>query len=356
MMAKLKKYLYDLATDKRRGVIASSIKFGLFVLSLIYGLIIRLLSWINLKKALRLNCRVVSIGNITLGGTGKTTLVEYVAKLLKDKGRRVAVVSRGYKRRKKAGSSGAVSYKDLGDEPYMLSLNLAGVPVLAGTDRIALIKEAINKHSADTVILDDAFQQWKIRKDLEIVAIDAVNFLGNRQMIPRGTLREPVSSLRRADVFALTKSDLIRDPQVLDQELSRLKPGALIIHCLHQPVGLYRITSPGDLQSLGVLKGKKVAALSGIGDPDSFEKLLLNLGVDIGLSLQYPDHHDYQNRELVEIAEKLKAADIDTVITTQKDAARLVGLRPETTGLQILVLRIELKITKNVKDFHSRLL
>ena len=346
-MPKFKKYLYDLATDRRRGVFASLLKFGLFVLSLIYGLIVRLLAAINLARPKRLDPKIISVGNITLGGTGKTTLVEYIARLLKQKGSRVAIISRGYKRRPEG---------DLGDEPYMLSINLKGVPVLAGPDRIGLIKKAAREHSAKTIILDDAFQQWKIKKDLEIVAIDAASFLGNKHMIPRGVLREPVSALRRADVFALTKTDLTGDIRGAEEMLSGLNPRALIIHCIHQPIGLYKITTPENLESMGILRGKKIAALSGIGDPDSFEKLLNNLGAYIGLSLQYPDHHDYQNRELVEIAQKTKAANIDTVITTQKDAARLSGLHAETIGVQILVLRIELKITKNEKDFHSRLL
>jgi len=347
MTDRIKKYLYDLATDKKRGITPSVIKFFLFVFSLIYGLIIRILSGINLARARRLDSKIISVGNITLGGTGKTTLVEYIARFLKSKGDRVTVISRGYKRRPEG---------DLGDEPYMLSINLGGVPVLAGTDRVSLIREAGKKYASETVILDDAFQQWKIKKDLEIVAVDAVNFLGNKQMIPRGVLREPVSALKRADVFVLTKTDLAIDLKASEEFLRSLNGRALIVHCIHAPVGLYKIGLPGELQRLDTIRGKKVAALSGIGDPDSFEKLLNNLGAHIGLSLQYPDHHHYQDKELVEIAGRLKEADIDTVITTQKDAARLLALRPETTGADFRVLRIELKITKNVKDFHSRLL
>jgi len=354
-MESFKEYLYSLATDKRRGIIPSIIKIFLFALSLIYGLIIRLLSVINSARGLRFAPKIISIGNITLGGTGKTTFVEYLAKLLKNRGRGIVVISRGYKRRKRIGSADSISCERLGDEPYMLSLNLEKVPVLSGRDRVTLIKEAVSRHAADTVILDDAFQQWRIKKDIEIVAIDAVNSLGNKQMIPRGLLREPLSALARADVFALTKTNLAGDIKGLEEDLVKFNPRALIVRCEHVPCGLYRIDLPGELKGLDILRGKKIAALSGIGDPSSFEKLLKGAGADIVLNLRYPDHHEYRQNDLRIIREKIKAHDLDTVITTQKDAVRLATLDQEKIGAQVLVLRIELKITKNEENFHSRL-
>lgn len=350
------RYLYKLATDEHKGFLAGVIKFFLYPLSLIYGLIVRLLIFVYRIKPRQLDCRVISVGNITLGGTGKTSLAALIARYLKQQGHRVAILSRGYKRKVKIYDLRFTNYENMGDEPYMLAKNLGGIPVIVNKDRIKAAKQAIKAHNADTIILDDGFQQWKIEKDLEIVAIDSAKPFGNRQLIPRGILREPLSSLRRADIFILTKTNLNPDFQDIEHFLSRVNPAAQIFDSIHKPIGFYKLDNVNELLGLDVLKGKKVTLISGIGDPESFENLIAGLGINIGLSFKFPDHHQYSQKDLESIVQESQKKSIDTIITTEKDAVRLYDMRYAICDMQLLVLRIELVITNDEKGFYNRLL
>ena len=354
---KLKSYLYDIVVDKRRGVAALLIKSILLPLSWLYGLMVRILIFFSKFSPYRLRCRVVSIGNITLGGTGKTSLVEYIARYLKDHGHKAAVLSRGYKRKVTTSPGHHVTdYENMGDEPYMLSQHLGDIPVLVDTKRIRSAKKAIKEYGADTVVLDDALQQWRIKKDLEIVAIDATNPFGNRYLIPRGILRQPVSSLNKTDIFILTKTNLNPYTARLSDFLKQISPQAEIVEAQHTPKGFYDLLDPGKFIGTEALKNKTAALISGIGDPASFEHLVKSLGIHIGLSFRFPDHHNYTQEELDEIISCCKTKNINTIITTEKDAVRLDGLKFMVGGLELLVLRIELKITKNEEGLHDRLL
>ena len=351
----MQKYLYNLATGEYRGLIPSIIKVFLFILSLIYGLVVRILILFYRLNPSRLNCKVISVGNITLGGTGKTSLVEYIAKYLKPQGHKVAILSRGYKRIVHSSKFIVQSYEAMGDEPYMLSKNLGDTPVIVDSDRIRAAKEAIRDYRADTVILDDGFQQWKIKKDLEIVTIDATNPFGNQYLIPRGILREPLTSLKRADIFILTKTNLHPDIRDIKDFLARLNPGALIFESIHKPMGFYKIDQPDKLLNGDILKDKTVTLFSGIADPDSFENLIISLGIKVGSSFRFPDHHNYSPDDLDKIAQASKEKNIDTIVTTEKDATRLYELRATSYELKVLVLRIKLEV-KNEEGFNSRLL
>lgn len=354
----MQKYLYNLVTDKyNRGFIPSIIKALFLILSFIYGLIIKILIFFFRLKPYRLNCRVISVGNITLGGTGKTSLVEYIARYLKQQGYKVAILSRGYKRKVTISPAHQVSNSQtMGDEPYMLAKELSDIAVIVDTNRIRAAKRAMGDYSVDTVILDDGFQQWRIRKDLEIIAIDATNPFGNRHLLPRGILRETLSSLKRADMFVLTKTNLNPDIQEIKTFLAKTNPQADIFEAIHQPVAFYNTGKPNELLNTEVFKGETVTLFSGIGDPDSFENLIRSLEVNIGLSFRFRDHHNYNKEDLDRIIKNSKDKNIDTIITTEKDAARFCGLRIADYRLQIFVLRIKLKITKNEEGFHNRLL
>jgi tetraacyldisaccharide 4'-kinase len=366
----MRDYLYNLATDRYAGFIAAAIKFILFILSLIYGLIVSVLVLFNRWCLYRINCQVISVGNITLGGTGKTSLVEFTAKYLKKQGHKVAVISRGYKRKipnlpLSAGSK-IQNYEIMGDEPYMLSKNLGGIPVIVDANRIRAAGLAIRNYGVDTVILDDGFQQWKIKKDLEMVAIDATNPFGNQHLIPRGILREPLSSLKRADVFILTKTNLM--PNVVNQTvslrriqdikdfLSRINPTAEIFESIHKPLGFYEIGKDKEVLGTDVLKGKIVTLATGIADPDSFESLIAMLGINVGLSFRFPDHYHYVKEDLDKIVKGSRDKKIDTVVTTEKDAARFQSLPLSCLALSFLVLRIGIVITKDEQKFYNRLL
>jgi tetraacyldisaccharide 4'-kinase len=368
-------YLYEIATDKRKGLIPGIIKAFLFILSLIYGLMVRITIFLNRAFQYRLGCKVISVGNITVGGTGKTTLVEFIARELKAQGRKVAVVSRGYKRVSKdrkmeVGVSepesssgcqqsgklkGCQGVSEMGDEAYMLSKKLGDIPVIVDADRRRGINKAITNFGAETVILDDAFQQWKIKKDLEIVTIDATNPFGNKHMLPRGILREPLSSLKRADIFVLTKADFAADTAMLKGLLAKINPRAMIVESSHRACGLYNIDNPKAGLDIEALKGKSVAIFCGIGDPGSFTNTITGLGARIGAQFRFPDHHNYSREELDKIIKSSKENNIDTIITTEKDAVRISNIRLEAGSRNLLVLKIEIKL-KDEQGFRNRLL
>jgi len=347
-------YLYNLATDRKRGFLSGIFKVFLFLLSLIYGLIVGILVFINKLKSQRLNVRVISVGNITLGGTGKTSLVECIARYLKGQGHKVAILSRGYKRKIPNPKSPIPNYETMGDEPYMLFRNLVDIPVIVDTDRIKAARKATKDYHVDTVILDDGFQQWRIKKDLEIVTIDATNPLGNKHLLPRGILREPLSGLRRADIFVLTKTNL--KPATADTKdfLNQINPEAIIIESMHKPLGFYNINQPEELLSVDILKGETVTLFSGIGSPDSFEDLIKSLGIKVGLSFRFPDHHNYTGGDLDRIVRSSKNKNIDTIITTAKDAVKIYRLKIRIDGGRFLCLRITLEITDEQR-FYNRL-
>jgi len=343
----MKDYLYNLATDKSQGFLAVVLKFILLLLSFIYGLIIRTLIFISSLDLKRFDIRVISIGNITVGGTGKTSLVEFISINLKKRGRRLAILTRGYKRK------GANA---LGDEPRMLSKNLGDLPVIVDKNRVRGAKRAIREYNSDTVILDDGMQQWHIKKDLEIITIDALNPFGNRHMLPRGILRQPLTYLKNADIFVLTKVNLTKNLDGLVSILNKYNPKALIVESIHKPVGFYEISKPEKLFNVDYLKGQEAALLSGIGDPDSFSKLISSLGIKAGMDLRFSDHHNYTLGELEIIAGKVRESGIKVIVTTEKDAARLLDESLSVfDDLKFLVLRIELKIEKNEELFFSRL-
>jgi tetraacyldisaccharide 4'-kinase len=354
----LKKYLYSLATDKSRGFASRLIKPVFYVLSVIYGLIVRAAFSLSSKIAAKLNCKVISVGNITLGGTGKTPLVELIADYLRSKGKRIAILSRGYMRPCAVCDKTSLGYQGMGDEPYMLSLKLKNIPVIVDKNRARSAKRAMAEFASDTVILDDGFQQWRIDKDLDIVTLDADNPWGNKNLIPRGILREPLSCLKRADVLVLTKADKCADIEKVRKNLIKINPQALIVQAQYQPVGFLTLGKEDILLSPDTIEGQTVVAVSGIADPVSFECLIKKLGADIGLSFQFPDHHQYCRDDLENVARETESKGIRTLVITEKDAVKIKSLwqaGPES-GVNFLVLRVRIRITENEDRFFNRLL
>ncbi|MFA5114547.1 MAG: tetraacyldisaccharide 4'-kinase [Candidatus Omnitrophota bacterium] len=352
----MRNYLYRLATDSSGGIIAGFMKALLWVLSWFYGLVVRVLIFMRSRRPKKAGCLVVSVGNITVGGTGKTSLVEFICRYLKDNGRKPAVLTRGYKKPRLAGRRPQCAYETMGDEPYMLQRNLKDVLVIVDADRLRGARQAHDYYGVDTVVLDDGFQQWGIKKDLDIVAIDATDPFGNRNMLPRGILREPLSSLRRADILVLTKTNLNPDNQDIKDFLSGINPRAFIAESIHQPLGCYLLGRENDMLGADFLKGKTLALFSGIADPDSFENLVLSLGAQVGLAFTFDDHHRYTKSDIDGIMAASRQKGISTIVTTEKDAVRLRQVCAGPGNTQILVLRIGLKITHNEKGLLDRLL
>lgn len=367
---------YLACINNERGKILSLFRSLFFILSRFYYLVIKL-RWLIYKLGIipktKLPCTVISVGNITWGGTGKTPAVIMIAKLLAEMGKRVTVLSRGYGRRKEKDKKNKISIvsdgkrlilspREAGDEPCLLAKNLPDVPIIVGKNRINSGKYAIEKFASEVVVLDDGFQYWSLNRDIDIVTIDCSNPYGNGYLIPRGPLREPVSHLSRADIFLLTRANLVSrdDLHRIIGDLERLNPHCTILESVHQPKYLQG-SFFGEKKSLDFIKDRRVVAFSSIGNPYSFEKTLEGLGAKIVKIFQFPDHHDYQRNDLQKI-ETACRTDLDKgeviAVTTEKDGVRLERIiSPEADRVfwEIWILKVELEIVRGKEEWQRKI-
>src|SRR3954471_2879776 len=288
--------------EERTGKGAALVRCILLVLSKVFAVAVKVRRFLYNVRILRdstLGVQVIAIGNLTVGGTGKTPVVEKFARELQNQGRTVAILSRGYRSKPPPltrrlvnklmlqddktpprvvsdGKSLLLDSETAGDEPYMLASNLKDVIVLVDKDRVKAGRYAIEKFGCDTLLLDDGFQYWKLRgRRLDIVLIDCQQPFGNEHLLPRGTLREPPSHLARASTIFITKSDGNTDE--LRRRITQFNPTAGIIECIHHPLYLEDVFT-GQRKELDFLKGRRVASHSGIAQPESFEQSLVHLG------------------------------------------------------------------------------
>lgn len=339
-------------------------------LSWIFSLIVQmrlLLHKHRIFRASTLGCQVISVGNVTVGGTGKTPIVETFARSLQQKGRNVAILSRGYKSRKtplwekilkkeerlpRVVSDGQrlLLNSDLaGDEPYMLASNLPKVVVLVDKDRVKAGKYAIKKFGCDTLVLDDGFQYLKLQHRLDIVLVDYTNPFGYNRVLPRGLLREPMRNLKRAGFIFITKCPPEGAPE-LKAQLRELNKHAEISECRHSTKYLENLYTRERVQ-LHFLQGKKVAAVSGIAVPEGFENGLRTLGAELVYSARYADHHRYTQQEIIETINHAVEAGAELIITTEKDAVRFPLI--ERRDLPVLFLRVEIEMLSGADAFHE---
>ena len=301
--------------------------------------------WATVKQ---LPCRVISIGNLTLGGTGKTPIVEVVADLLQQAGIRVGVLSRGYGG---GGSSGITVVSDgkrclvppevAGDEPVLLAEHLAGLPVIVGKDRYAAGMHAVKRFGVDAIVLDDGFQHIQLARDLNILLLDAARPFGNGRLFPRGDLRDRPAAIVRADIIVLTRweADTAPSPSV-----SRLGRSGLPLFCSrHAPLDL-RVLADGPTLPLTALKGRRVLAFCGIGMPHHFRLTLQRLGAEIAAFVAFPDHHPYAPSEIERLILTAKQHHVEILVTTEKDGVRLRRLQP--LAAQVWELRIRATIVE----------
>jgi tetraacyldisaccharide 4'-kinase len=314
-----------------------------------------------------LGCMVVSIGNLTVGGTGKTPVVELVARALQERGRRVAILSRGYKSRRRPrrrglarppeepprvvsdGNEILLDSAEAGDEPFMLAANLPGVPVVVDKNRVKGGRHALRHLDVDTLILDDGLQYLRLRRRIDVVLVDRSAPFGNEFMLPRGTLREPAANLRRAGYIFLTKCDGEPNDGLIAR-IRRLNRTAEIIECTHRPRYLQHLVT-GERLDLAALEGSFVGAISGIAVPESFEKALRKLGAQVEVNARFADHHRFSEKEVSEFLARCLARDMHFVVTTEKDAVRM----PLAARLEIPVyfLRIDIDILNGREHFDA---
>lgn len=345
-MANVESYL-RLIRGETRGVFATLARRGLGVAAVGYSIGVRIRNRgydRGSKEVVRVEAPVVSIGNITLGGTGKTPMVEWVARWFRARDLRVAILSRGYQ----SGSGSGVN-----DEAMVLEENLPDVPHLLDPDRAALAATAVLELESQVLVLDDGFQHRRLARDLDIVLLDALDPFGLGRMFPRGLLREPVAALRRSGVVVISRSDLV-EPDELDAIRARAERAAgplQWVSARHRPVAL--IGTGIEPEAIDDLRGKSVAAFCGIGNPEGFERTLEPLCGSVRGFRRFPDHHAYGGRDVDELIDWARALDVDLVLTTQKD---LVKLRVASLGaLPLRALRIGLEITEGAETLESAL-
>lgn len=367
----IKTYLYKLVHGEKNGLGAFLLLGALHAMSVIYGWGVSLALWlyyIGFFKRQRLNCKVISLGNITVGGTGKTPTAQRLAAIIRDMGYRVVILNRGYRAgwRGKVGvvSDGRkiyMSVSEAGDEAYLLAKSLPGVPVIIGRDRTETGEYAVERFKADVIILDDAYQHWQLERDLDIVLIDALNVFGNNHILPRGTLREPLENLNRAQVFLLTKVDQSSDDARghIRETAAQYNPNALIVESVHKPKCFVEIADwYGDFRSnpvdLATIDGQIVMAFSGIGNPSSFEQTIMDIGAAEVCGIRYPDHHVYTMAEMQYIMEQAVEKGAVALITTEKDAVKIPAEFIHTQRpLPVYVLGIEVRFMEGYEEFMT---
>ncbi len=375
----LELYTIDVIYGRRAG--AGAAVYGGFLqgLSWLFSGIAQARLWLYRHRIFHdqpLGCLVVVVGNLTVGGTGKTPVVEKFARALHDRGRKVAILSRGYKSKSvplwkkwwwslthaeeppprivSDGRGVLLDSEQAGDEPFMLAKNLPGVIVLVDKNRVKAGEYAIKKFGCDTLVLDDGFQYLPLKGRLNLLLVDKTNPFGNGHLLPRGILREPIKHLKRASYVFLTKSNGQRDPE-LEALIKEHNPQADIIECAHRPRHLQRFgvapDAPGAREPLAFLKGRRVFAFSGIATPESFEKFLRDLGALIVGRERFLDHYRFEPEDLAALFDLARAEGAECLVTTEKDAVRIADTLP--CPLPLYYLRLEIEILRGASDFDE---
>ncbi len=323
--------------------------YFLLPFSLIYGAFIKLrnlLYDLNIFPVITPPIKVISVGNIAAGGTGKTPIVIFIVKLLNNK--KISVITRGYKRRRKELEvvNHQKHYIEVGDEAYLLKRNLNSIPIIVEKDRVKACLSAKRMFSSDIVILDDGFQYRRLKKDLNIVVVDALFPFSNGYFLPAGLLRDEPSSLKRADLLILTHTDQVcrEEKELLKTKLLKIKDFP-IIETIHKPLYFINFIT-NEKRTLSWINKKDVFGLCSIGNPKSFERTLKTLGANIVELVKFSDHHRYTKKDLAHLEDKL-------VVSTEKDSIRFPVPYP------FWILKVEIEITKGkgtLENYLNRLL
>ena len=324
----------DLVSGRQRGFRATCFRTILAGAELPYYLAVR---WRNRRfdrhsnLVQRVPVPVISVGNLTLGGTGKTPMVAWIARRLRELGVRVTLISRGY-----GAEAGTRN-----DEAIELERKLPDVPHLQDPDRVAAATIAVEELGCQIILLDDAFQHRRIHRDLDIVLLDALEPFGFEHVFPRGTLREPLIGLRRAHSVVLTRADMIdrEEREAIRRRVARYAPDAPWAEVVHAPEEL--LSSKGRTESLDQLRGQAVAAFCGIGNPAGFRHTLKACGYDVTAMKEFPDHHRYERGDIEQLTQWAQQTGADAVVCTAKDLVKVGVERLGTLPLRALTIGME---------------
>ena len=377
ILERFERYAVDVILERREGGRANALKFVLGGFARLYERAVQTRLGLYRRRLLRaqeLGCPVVSIGNLTVGGTGKTPVAEMLARELQIRGRRVAILSRGYKsvprpfmqqlrsrlsknldlfppRIVSDGDQVLLDSRRAGDEPHMLAKNLPGVCVLVDKDRVKSGLHALRHFDSDLLLLDDGLQYQRLRHRLDIVLVDRQSPFGNEHLLPRGTLREPPGNLRRASYIIVTRCGAEPDDQLLAR-LRRLNRTAAIIECNHAPRHWEDIRT-GAKFPLDHLRGRHVGAMSGIARPESFEEGVRELGAIVEVTKAFADHHRFTKKEILRFLEWCDRRSLDALVTTEKDAVRFPEI--DNPPVPMLFLRVEIEILRGREHWEELL-
>jgi tetraacyldisaccharide 4'-kinase len=351
--------LWKWVWNKGRGA-SETILFPFTILASLYGLTCRLRILLYEKGMLprkKVDCLVVSIGNLTVGGTGKTPFTIFLAKKWQERGYAVGIVSRGYRGTYKGplrlvtdGQEILEKPETAGDEPYLMAQRLKGIPILVSSDRYKACRWLLERFDLDVILLDDGFQHIRLHRDLNILLVDATNPFGNGALLPRGALREPLSEVRRADVVIFTRSEDADDASEWISEIERF--GRPCIRTTFQPTRLIHVVNGTSLPPSTLVK-EPVLGFCGIGNPDSFAMLLKRLGGDLREQVIFRDHHSYQRSDLEKIRKEAAQLGVKWVITTEKDAVKIKALLPK--DFEVWALRVDIIFWEDPDKWESLL-
>ena len=330
-----------LISGQTNGWLGKSLRFFLMLASPVYAVVISLRNFLYFSRLLKThhsNAAVISVGNITVGGTGKTPLVIWVYNKITENSKlkaqncKCAILSRGYK-----------TDKTCSDEPAMLAKSCPQAKVVINPDRVAGAERAVNEFGANVLIMDDGFQHRRLGRDLDIVTIDATLPFGYGKMLPAGLLREPVTALKRADAVVVTRTDQQDEAELarLEEKLRSVNPDMKIARSIHTPVCAK--TRGGEEIGLEQLKDKKIFAFCGIANPDAFFHTIGSLGLELAGTKVYNDHYHYTNADIVEIYEQAEALEADLILSTQKDWTKTVLPASAKKDILFAYLAIELR-------------
>lgn len=369
LIEELERWGADVIFGRAKGLRAALMRFAMLALSGVFRMIVQIRLWryrSGWRAQHHLGTQVVAIGNITVGGTGKTPVVELLAKSLRDRGRRVAILSRGYKSKKldrpqkwqdsngraipedkmpkvvSTGSALLLDSKYAGDEPFMLARNLDGVAVVVDKNRVKGGLFAVGQLAADTLLLDDGMQYLDLAHSIDIVLVDAGSPFGTEALLPRGTLREPPKNLRRASYILITKCTGSSN-EALVSRIRKYNKTAEIIECTHGPIYLENVFTR-ERQPLEFLKDKWVGAISAIAVPEAFEGSLAKLGARVEIQRRFSDHYRFSRKEVEHFMQRCVERDMELIVTTEKDAVRFP--KPASIDVPVYFLRIEVEILK----------
>ncbi|MDD5458254.1 MAG: tetraacyldisaccharide 4'-kinase [Phycisphaerae bacterium] len=318
---------------------ADMLRWSLARLACIYKAVIRTRNAMYSVKILRsskINVPVLSVGNITAGGTGKTPLVIWLANYLSSRGLKCCILTRGYKSKQ----------ANCTDEPAVISHNCPTSRIIINPNRVSAAKTAVEKYGCDAFVMDDGFQHRRLARDIDIVTIDATNPFGYDKLLPAGLLREPLDSLKRAHAAILTRTDQISESQLaaIEDRLIQINKNLVIARSIHQPASLKTLKK--EQIPLEQIKNKNVLAFCGIGNPDSFFQTIRSCGANLLKSIAFDDHYDYTADDISDIFNRAIRIEADYILTTQKDWTKTVLLATNRNDpVTFAYLFIELKFT-----------